>query len=213
MNKAKIIKKLEAFVRKKMLVEDTGHDWWHVDRVRKMAVRIAKSEKKGDLFVIELAALTHDLDDWKFKGKNSVDVRKLLLGYKIPKDIIDRVLEITENISFKYGTNPYRFKTWDGKIVQDADRLDAIGAIGIARVFAFGGKMGRQIHEPGRKLKKYKSVSKIKWSDNTSVHHFYEKLLLLKDQVHTKTAKGIALRRHKLMEQYLKEFYNEWNGR
>ncbi len=213
MNKNQVIKKVNDFVRKKMSGEETGHDWHHIDRVRKMALKIAKAEKKGDLFVIELAALTHDLDDWKFKKSNSTDVRKLLLNFGVNENTVNQVLEITENISFKFGTNKYKMQTWDGKIAQDADRLDAIGAIGIARVFAFGGKYGREIHEPNKPITKRRNLKNIKWATNTTIHHFYEKLLIVKDNLHTKTAKKIASQRHKFMEGFLKQFYSEWDLR
>lgn len=192
--------------------EGTGHDWWHVDRVRKLARRIARTEG-GDLYIINLAALLHDLDDWKFRRQGqSVNVKRLLQKFKVDKDTIKKVLEITENISFKLGTNKHKMMTIEGKVVQDADRLDAIGAIGIARLFAFGGKFGRQIHDPEKKVKLYKSLRNFKWTTNTSLHHFNEKLIHIKDRMNTVTGKRMARRRHSFLEVYLKEFYKDWDA-
>ncbi len=213
MNELDIIRKTETLVKDKMLGEGTGHDWWHVDRVRRNAISIAKKEKKGDLFIIQLAALTHDLDDWKFRTtKQPVNSLRILSAAGLDKQIIQRVLEITEKGSFKLGTNKAKIKSIEGKIVQDADRLDAIGAIGIARLFAFGGSKGREIHNPNKKLVRYKSLKGFKWSTNTSLHHFHEKLLFLKNRMNTKTGKRLALKRHKFMLAYLKEFHSEWKS-
>ncbi|HEV8601272.1 MAG TPA: HD domain-containing protein [Patescibacteria group bacterium] len=213
MNQKEIIKKVEKFVRNKMLGEGTGHDWWHVDRVRRTAVKIAKKEKRGDLFIIQISALTHDLDDWKFqKTGTKVQVGKILKNLGLAEADVKKILYITENISFKLGTNKKKMKTIEGKIVQDADRLDAMGAIGIARLFAFGGRMRREIHNPGKKVKIYKSLKNFRWSTNTSLHHFEEKLLFLKDRMNTKTGRQLAIRRHKFMEEFLKHFHQEWNG-
>ncbi len=213
MNQLEVIRKTEALVKAKMLGEGTGHDWWHVDRVRRNALGIAKKEKQGDLFIIQLAALTHDLDDWKFRTtKQPLNSLKILSAAGLNKQLIQKVLDITEISSFKLGTNKAKMKTIEGKIVQDADRLDAIGAIGIARLFAFGGSKGREIHNPGKKRVKYKSVKQLKWSTNTSLHHFSEKLLFLKDRMNTKTGKRFALKRHKFMQNYLKEFHREWKS-
>ncbi len=213
MNKKAIIKKTEELVKKKMIGEGTGHDWWHVDRVRRNALLIAKKERKGDLFLIELTALTHDLDDWKFRKTNSpVNAIKILTAAGVDKGSIKLILDITEHMSFKLGLVTNKMETFEGMIVQDADRLDAIGAIGIARVFAFGGKFGREIHNPLKKLIRYKSLKDLNWSENTSLHHFEEKLLYLKDQMNTKTGRVLALKRHKFMVQYLQEFHKEWKG-
>ncbi len=209
-----VLRKTQKLVRQKMLGEGSGHDWWHIDRVRRNALSIAKSENKADLIIVELAALTHDLDDWKFrKTKEPVNTLAILKKAGLDKDSIKRILDITENISFKLGTNHEVMKSLEGKIVQDADRLDAIGAIGIARLFTFGGSKGREIHNPEKKLVRYKSIKQLKWSTNTSFHHFEEKLLHLKNLINTKTGKQMALSRHKFMLTFLEEFHKEWKGK
>jgi len=208
-----MLRKAEKLVRAKMSGEGTGHDWWHVDRVRRNALEIAKLEKKGDKTIIELAALTHDLDDWKFrKAKKPVNTIRILSSAGFSKKVIEKVLKITEHMSFKLGTNKVKMTTIEGKIVQDADRLDALGAIGIARLFAFGGMKGREIHNPEKKIVKYKTIKALRWLQNTSLHHFEEKLLFLKNRMNTKTGKKLALRRHKFMKHYLAEFHREWKG-
>lgn len=173
---------------------DSGHDWSHTDRVRRNALHIARQEK-ADLLVVELAALLHDVADWKFNkdekagGKLS---RLFLERHRMPSPIVDEVCFIVDNISWKEGRAKTQMRTLAGRVVQDADRLEAIGAIGIARVFTYGGYRSRSLPN--------------------SVEHFHEKLLLLKDRMHTKTARRIALRRHKLMEVFLKEFEREWQA-
>ncbi len=212
MDKSKVLKKIKDGVKGEMSGEGTGHDWWHIQRVLRNALAIAKKEKGADNFIVQLAALTHDLDDWKFRKEKRFDVKKFLTKNGVSKEDINKVLEIVENLSFKMGTNRYKLKTLEGKIVQDADRLDALGAIGIARLFAFGGKVGREIHNPDKKFKEYKSLNNLKWSTNTSLSHFYEKILLLHSKMHTKTGQKIALGRHKYIQNYLKQFYAEWDG-
>lgn len=219
MDKKLILKNLSAEVKRKMAVEGSGHDWWHVYRVWKMARHLAKDEK-ADLFVVELGALLHDIADYKFHGGDySVGAkvtREMLEGLGVEPQIIDHVCDIVENISFKGGVSKETLKTKEGKIVQDADRLDAIGAMGIARVFAFGGHRNRPIHVPGQKPKAYMDkeeyLAAFHKNEGSSISHFYEKLLLLKDRMNTKAAKRIAKARHKYMEEYLKEFYAEWEG-
>jgi uncharacterized protein len=214
MNKCKqeIINKTKEFVKKELDGETTGHDWWHAWRVWNMARKIAKQEG-GDLFVIEMAALLHDIDDWKFsKNNNYCKTEFFLKKIKIDKDNFFAIMQIIKNISFKGGGVKPVPMSFEGKIVQDADKLDAIGAIGIARVFAYSGSVKRQIHNPKIKPKNYKSFKAYKNSESTSINHFYEKLLLLKNRMNMKTAKKIALKRHKFIEVYLKEFFNEWKG-
>lgn len=209
-----IIKKTEEFVKKTM-TGDPGHDWSHVDRVRKLALYIAKKEK-ADLLVVELAALLHDVADYKFhKGDDKLGGRvaaKWLKKFNLPNKAIKEIEYIINEVSFKGAKVKYTMKSIEGKVVQDADKLDALGAIGIARTFSFGGKFNVPMYVPAKKPVFHSSFEEYKKLSASTVNHFYEKLLLLKDRMHTKTAKRLALRRHKFMQQYLKEFFKEWNG-
>jgi uncharacterized protein len=213
MDKESIIQKTAEHVKKQMMGEGTGHDWWHVYRVWKTAKHIGK-EEKADLFIVELAALLHDLADWKlYKGDDLKPIRDWLETLEIDKETADRVCEIVKNVSFKgAGVRSEITKTKEGMVVQDADRLDAIGAIGIARALAYGGHKGREIHNPDIKPVEHKTFEEYKSSKGTTINHFYEKLLLLKDRMKTGTGKNMAEERHAFMESYLKEFYKEWEG-
>jgi len=218
MTNDEVIAKTAAFVKAKFSGEGSGHDWWHMYRVWQLAKHIGKAEK-ADMFEVELGALLHDIADWKFHdGDTEVGprvAREWLESLGVDEPIIERTTYIVRHISFKGGTNKHVMETLPGKIVQDADRLDAIGAIGIARVFAFGGSHGRAMYDPGISPKDMKTFEEYKNSvkDNTSINHFYEKLLLLKDRLHTKTAQQIAEHRHKVLEDFLQEFYAEWEGK
>ena len=213
MGKRQIINKVKEYIEKNFKGEPTGHDWWHTFRVWQMAKKIAQKEG-GDLFLIELGALLHDIADWKFyDGDFKVGSKKaedLLKKLKIDEKTIKEVCHIVNNVSFKGAGVKNGIKTKEGKIVQDADRLDVIGAVGIARTFAYGGYKGREIYNPGIKPKLHKSFKAYKDGKTTSINHFYEKLLLLKDRLNTKTAKKIAQSRHKFLEDYLKQFFKEW---
>jgi uncharacterized protein len=212
-----ILDKTRKFVREQMEGEGTGHDWWHIVRVVNSALHIAEKEG-GDLLVIELAALLHDIADWKFNdGDTTVGARvarEWLQKVGARDAVIEEVAYIVEHVSFKGGTNMHVMKTTEGKIVQDADRLDAMGAIGISRAFAFGGAFGRTLYNPDVKPNEYDSFKTFKntASDNHTINHFYEKLLLLKDRMNTKTGRQLAKQRHEFMENYLKQFYAEWEG-
>ena len=210
-----VIKKTAEFVKDHLEREVTGHDWWHTERVWKLALRIAKEEKNVDLFVVQLAALLHDIADWKFHGGDDTLAPKLaekwLKKLKVEEETISHVCEIIREISFKGAKVKSKMKTKEEMIVQDADRLDAIGAIGIARCFATGAKLNQEIYNPKIKLKLHKTFEEYKKAESTSINHFYEKLLLLKDLMNTKTAKKIAEKRHKFMEQFLDRFFKEWN--
>jgi uncharacterized protein len=215
MNKKRILEQVEKFVKDKLYGEGSGHDWWHAYRVLKTANYIAKNEE-ADLFVVQLAALLHDISDWKFnKGDDNIGpkiARDLLEKMKVEEHIILHVSEIIKDISFKGAGVKTKMRTKEGMIVQDADRLDALGAIGIARTFAYGGYTNREIYNPNIKPQFYKSFDKYKKNTSPTINHFYEKLLLLKDLMNTKTARKIAERRHKYMEKYLEHFFKEWNG-
>jgi uncharacterized protein len=212
MNKGLIIQKIRNQVKKFLEGESTGHDWWHAWRVWTIAKKIAKKEG-GDLFILELAALLHDIEDWKFNGrKNSgIDLaKKWLSELKVNKKNINHICHIIENISFKGAGVKNKIKTKEGKIVQDADRLDVLGAIGIARTFAYGGYAGREIHNPKIKPRLHRTFKEYREAKSTSINHFYEKLLLIKDRLNTETAKKMATKRHQFLKEFLKEFLTEW---
>ncbi len=215
MNKEAIIKKTADYAKQKLSGEGSGHDFWHVYRVWKMALYLAKKEK-ADLFVVQLAALLHDIADWKFNDNDKeggVLSEKWLQKLKVEHSVIDQVCYIVNEVSFKGAGVKNKIKSIEGMIVQDADRLDTLGAIGIARTFAYGGYKQREIHNPDKKAKLHKTFLSYKNSQGTSINHFYEKLLLLKKSINTKTAQKIAQHRHKVMEQYLNEFYQEWEAK
>ncbi len=195
---------------------DSSHDWWHVYRVWQMAKRIA-AEEKADLFVVELGALMHDIADWKFHdGDETVGPRvagEVLAAHGVVANVIAQVQDIVATISYKGAGVATPMATIEGKCVQDADRLDAIGAVGIARCFAYGGHKGRAMYDPDDAPVLHADKDAYKNSQGASINHFYEKLLLLKDRMNTPAAKRIAEDRHRFMEAYLDEFYAEWDGR
>lgn len=214
MDKNLIIDKTKEYVKAKLGGEGTGHDYFHVLRVYKTAIFIGKREN-ADLFIVALTALLHDIADWKFNDGNS-DVgpklsREWLESLKVDDDIINKITKIIGTMSFKGGTTNSLQETMEGKVVQDADRLDAIGAIGIARTFAYGGYKERELYNPDINAQKYTDFEQYKKNNGTTVNHFYEKLLLLKDLMNTKSGRSIAVQRHKFMEDYLEQFYREWN--
>lgn len=217
MTNEQVIQKTADFIKERFNGEGTGHDWWHMARVWSLAKHIATKEKGADLFIVELGALLHDIADWKFHEDPKAGAKaaqEWLSSLEVEQEIIDQVSYIVEHISYKGGTNPHKMNTIEGKIVQDADRLDAIGAIGIARTFAFGGAAGREMYDPSIPPKDYASLEdfKAQITKNHTINHFHEKLLLLKDKMNTKTGKQIAQARHKYMEDFLSEFHAEWNG-
>lgn len=202
-------------MRKLLEGESSGHDWWHVYRVWKNAVYIGKREN-ADLFVVQLAALLHDIADWKFRvGDDSIGpkiARNWLEKLKVDESTIAHVCEIILEMSFKGAGVNSRMKTKEGRVVQDADRLDAIGAIGIARAFAYGGHKGREIYNPIIKPERHETFEQYKKGRGPTINHFYEKLLLLKGLMNTITAKKMAAKRHKFMKRFLDEFFVEWKG-
>jgi uncharacterized protein len=215
MNNAKIIEKTEAYVRSTSEGEGSGHDWWHIYRVWNTALRIGK-EENVDLVVVQLAALLHDIGDWKFHdGDDSVGprmARTWLERLNVPEATISHVCEIISDLSFKGARQASRMKSPEGSVVQDADRLDAIGAIGIARAFAYGGFKGREMYHPDIRPEYHESFEQYKRSAGPTINHFYEKLLLLKDLMNTATGRQIAQERHTFMEEYLQKFFKEWEG-
>jgi len=213
MTEKEILKQTAAFVRQKLEGEGTGHDWWHIHRVWQVSKAISK-EEGGDSFVIELAALLHDIADHKFhNGDEKVGPQlafDFLESLEVEKNIIDQVLQIMQEISFSKGMKP---GSLEGIIVQDADRLDAMGAIGIARAFAYGGYKQREIYNPEIAPIEYETKEDYKKNTNPTINHFYEKLLLLKDLMNTKKGKALAKERHLFMQNYLNQFYQEWDGK
>jgi uncharacterized protein len=216
MDKQQIINQTAEYIKAKLAGEGSGHDWWHVYRVWKNAIHIVKLEQ-ADLFVVELAALLHDIADWKFHDGNEEIGPQLsrtwLESLAVEEQVISHVCQIIQDISFKGAGVATRMKTTEGMVVQDADRLDALGAIGIARTFAYGGSKGREMYNPDLKPEQHNSFEQYKNSRGTSINHFYEKLLLLKELMNTDTAKAIAGKRHEVMEQFLQQFFQEWEGK
>ena len=210
-----VIQHIVDDVKRRFDGESTGHDWWHIYRVWQMAKRIG-AEEHADSFVVELAALLHDIADWKFhdgdETAGSREARKILAGYGVDEAAINHVCDIIDNVSFKGAGVPANQKTIEGKVVQDSDRLDAIGAIGIARAFAYGGKKERSLHDPAHAPAEHSTKEAYFNNRSTTLNHFYEKLLLLKDRMNTETGKKIAGGRHSFMERYLEQFYAEWGG-
>lgn len=195
--------------------EGSGHDWWHVYRVWRMARRIGRSEG-ADLLVVELAALLHDIADWKSHGGDSTvgprAASEWLVSQAADATVVDRVCRIVADISFKGAGVKEPSLTLEGKVVQDADRLDAIGAIGIARAFAYGGAKGRLIYSPEVEPTEHHTAEAFLTGDGTTVNHFYEKLLLLRDRMKTSAGRTMAEKRHRFMEDFLREFFLEWDG-
>lgn len=211
MNKLDIINKTKQFVKVELSNEGSGHDWYHIERVYNMSKYIAKKEN-ADLFIVEMAALLHDIDDWKFSDKqDTTKTEEFLKSVNVDKVEFEKILSIIKRISFKGGVVDSTQDSIEGMVVQDADRLDAIGAIGIARAFTYGGFKNRVIYDPSINPIEFKTLKDVKHKDNHTINHFYEKLLKLKDLMNTNTAKEIAVKRHKFMEQFLEEFYLEWD--
>ena len=204
-----------GFVQKTLADAEGGHDWFHIERVWKNAMLIAK-EEDCDMELVQLAALLHDIADSKFHGGDEKIGPKTaanwLLSQNYPQDRIDRIASIIRAISYKGGDNEHEDHSIEFHIVQDADRLDAIGAIGIARTFNYGGFKNRAIYDPSIAPNLNMTKEEYKKSTAPTINHFYEKLLLLKDLMNTVSGKRIAEQRHQYMEGFLNQFYNEWNG-
>ena len=210
-----LIDKTIAFVKEKLENAEGGHDWFHIERVYKNSILIAQ-EEECDLTVVKLGALLHDIADSKFHdGDETIGpktARTFLESENVFEETINHVINIIENISFKGGNFENKFSSKELEIVQDADRLDAIGAIGIARTFNYGGFKNRALYNPSIAPNLNMSKEEYKNSDAPTLNHFYEKLLLLKDKMNTATGKKIALERHNYMENFLSQFYAEWEG-
>ena len=210
-----IIEKTTLFVKEKLHNAEGGHDWFHVERVYKNALIIAENEV-CDKIIVQLGALLHDVADSKFhNGDETIApkiTREFLQQENVEESVIQHVVNIIENISFKGGNFDKKFTSKELEIVQDADRLDALGAIGIARAFNYGGFKNRLLYDPNIQPNLNMTKEEYKNANSHTINHFYEKLLRLKDKMNTKTGKKIALERHQFMEDFLAQFYAEWNG-
>jgi uncharacterized protein len=205
MNTKLVIRAVEDFAMSSITEYDSGHDWWHLQRVRNLALYLQKEEKKGDRFIIEISALLHDIDDKKFRKSGNIGAETIIAGFLqksgVDESVINEVVRINKFISF---SSPEKTdnKSAEFSIVQDADRLDAIGAIGIARAFNYGGFRNNPIWIPGKDGQPHVP---------STISHFYDKLLLLSSMMNTKTAKKLAVERHRFLEIFLEQFYSEWN--
>ncbi|MDO9594148.1 MAG: HD domain-containing protein [Lutibacter sp.] len=216
MNTQQIIKNTEAFVKNALKDAEGGHDWFHILRVWNNAKLISKNENV-DSFVVELGALLHDIADSKFhNGDETIGpkiAREFLESQQVDESIIVHIENIISNISFKGGNFKQQFNSPELEVIQDADRLDAIGAVGIARTFNYGGFKNRPLYNPEIPPNLNQSKEAYKNSEAPTINHFYEKLLLLKDRMNTVTGREIAANRHQYMEHFLNQFYDEWNGK
>jgi uncharacterized protein len=212
MDNLEITQKTEQFIIAEFGSEGSGHDWYHIDRVRKMALRIGTIEG-CDLFVTEMAALLHDLDDWKLNGSRPDELGKTknwLVRLNVKIDDAAKILKVIQEVSYKGAGLETPVSSAEAAVVQDADRLDAMGAIGIARAFAYGGNKNRLIYNPEVLPVMHQNFEAYKNSNSSTINHFYEKLLLLKDRMNTNTARLIAEERHRFMENFLNQFSEEW---
>ncbi|MEA2603694.1 MAG: uncharacterized protein QOF89_4686 [Acidobacteriota bacterium] len=211
-----VVRRTAEHVRRTLEGEPSGHDWWHVYRVWKSSQVLAR-EEKADGFVVELAALLHDLSDRKLNGGDVTlgpkVAREWLAAQGVDAETVDHVGEIIADLSFKGAGVSTPMRTLEGKVVQDADRLDAIGAIGIARCFAYGGHKGRRLHDPEQRPEMHQSAESYYANQGTAINHFYEKLLLLAERMNTAAGRRIAQERHAFLEEFLERFYAEWEGR
>ena len=214
-NNETIIETTKKFVKQKLEKAEAGHDYWHILRVLKLSEKIAEQEG-GNLLIVRLGALLHDIADAKFhQGDEQIGpqiAREYLLSQNVSNDIIEPIIRIIENISFKNSFEGQTYTSLELQIIQDADRLDAIGAIGIARAFIYGGYKNNPIYDPDLKPNLNMDKETYKKGNTTTINHFYEKLLKLKDMMNTPTGKKIAEDRHGFMLQFLEQFYKEWNN-
>lgn len=210
---ARILASAEEYARSELRHESSGHDWRHIERVRNLA-RVIAREEGADRYICELTALLHDLADAKIAGDEATGERRVrdwLVALAVEPAVIERVMEIITTMSFAGGNRP-PMTTLEGRVVQDADRLDALGAVGIARTFAYGGSRGRLLYDPDIPSQQHTSAEAYHASDAPTINHFYEKLLLLKDRMNTPYARRLAEGRHAYMEAFLAEFFAEWDG-
>lgn len=217
MSNENLIENTAEYIKELLSGEGTGHDWWHIYRVWRIAGHIAEYEPTADKTIVELGALLHDIADWKFAGGDleagPKAARAWLESKSVAEDKIKHIETIIRDTSFKGAGEKLELKTIEAKIIFDADKLDAIGAIGIARTFAYGGNKNREIYNPEQKPTDNMTFEQYSNSSSHTINHFYEKLLLLKDLMQTKTGREMAKRRHEYMKQFLNEFYAEWEGK
>jgi uncharacterized protein len=214
MNRPDILQKTADYVRQEFSADSSGHDWWHIYRVWKNAIAICQREP-ADEYVVQLAALLHDLDDWKFNtggDDTPVRARAWMETLEVESPVVEQVCEIILNVSYKGAGVETQMKSLEGFIVQDADRLDAIGAIGIGRAFAYGGHKGRPLYDPASPPQMHATFKEYKNSQSATINHFHEKLFLLKDRMNTPAAKRIAEGRHQAMLDFVERFMQEWEG-
>lgn len=216
MNNTEILKHTENHIRQQLEGEGSGHDWWHIHRVRNLALKLGR-EENADLFIVELSALLHDIADHKFHDGNEdigpATARKWLEHLEVSDSVVEHVCEIIRDVSFKGSDVETPMKTIEGKVVQDADRLDAIGAIGVARAFAYGGYKERELYNPEISPETHQSFDEYKNSAGPTINHFYEKLFLLKERMNTASARILAKQRHDFMHEFVDRFLAEWNGK
>lgn len=212
---SEVIHRTVEHVRQTLAADSSGHDWFHIERVWQMARKLARAEG-ANLFVVELAALLHDIADWKFHGGDDTVGPRIagawMEGLNVAPDVRAHVCDIIAHLSFKGARVAGGMATLEGQVVQDADRLDAIGAIGIARAFAYGGHAGRGLHDPDIPPVLHESFAAYKKNNGPTLNHFYEKLLLLKDRLNTSSAKRVAQERHTFMAEFVDRFLREWSG-
>lgn len=215
MTQETVLQRTVEFVKECLKNAEGGHDWWHIFRVWQLAKHIAQNEQVN-LFIVELGALLHDIADSKFHNGNEQvgprKARKFLISLNVDEDVISHVENIISNITFKVGKENQQFNSPELDVIQDADRLDAMGAIGIARAFNYGGYKNREIYNPEIKPALNMSKEEYKKSNAPTINHFYEKLLLLKDLMNTKSGRKIAEKRHSFMHIFLDQFYSEWSA-
>lgn len=211
-----LIDKTQDFVKSHLAGIESGHDWFHTERVWKMAKHLREMEGDGDLLIIELAALLHDIADPKFNDGDEERGSQIAFNFLVREGLelekAEHVQTIIRNISFKGGLGTRKINTTEFRIVQDADRLDAMGAIGIARAFNYGGFKNRPLYDPDMPPVDYESARAYYQSAAPTINHFYEKLLKLKDLMHTESARKLADERHRYMDEYLNRFLKEWDG-
>lgn len=215
MDKSQIIQQTAEFISRETALEGSGHDWFHIERVRKLALNLGLTEG-SDPFVTEMAALLHDLDDWKLSGSKvhfPAKAKSWLDKMDAGEEVSNRILQVIEDISYRGAGTETPVRSAEAAVVQDADRLDAMGAIGIARTFAYGGFKNRLIYDPAVDPVMHPDFQSYQNSSAPTINHFYEKLLLLKDRMNTMTAKRIAEQRHLFMENFLEQFFSEWEAK
>jgi uncharacterized protein len=214
MDKQALIKEATVFVRQMLEDDASGHDWRHIERVTRTAQLLAQQEG-ADEFICQLAALLHDVADEKLNTSEEAGLSKVsgwLTAQGVDSEVMKHVMQIVSTISYKGGNNP-PVATKEAQVVQDADRLDALGAIGIARTFAYAGWKGSLIYDPDQPFRQELTHEQYRSGKSTAINHFYEKLLKLKDLMNTESGRRAADKRHRFMEQYLEQFYLEWDGR